>query len=47
MEAGSTAPGMFAMAANRYMHTYGLDRRTLAKVAVKNHANGTLSRKLI
>lgn len=45
VEAGSTAPGMFAMAANRYMHTYGLDRRTLAKVAVKNHANGALSEK--
>lgn len=45
IEAGSTAPGMFAMAANRYMHTYGLDRRTLAKVAVKNHANGALSDK--
>ncbi len=45
IEAGSTAPGMFAMAANRYMHTYGLDRSTLAKVAVKNHANGMLSEK--
>ena len=40
IEAGSTAPGMFAMAANRYMHTYGMERATLAKVAVKNHANG-------
>jgi acetyl-CoA C-acetyltransferase len=45
IEAGSTAPGMFAMAANRYMHTYGLERDTLAKVAVKNHANGVLSEK--
>lgn len=45
LEAGSTAPGMFAMAANRYMHTYGLDRKALAKVAVKNHANGALNEK--
>ncbi|GIW41064.1 MAG: hypothetical protein KatS3mg076_1641 [Candidatus Binatia bacterium] len=37
---GNTAPGLFALAANRYMHTFGVDRRTLAKVAVKNHANG-------
>jgi acetyl-CoA C-acetyltransferase len=39
-EAGSTAPGIFALAANRYMHTFGMKRETLAKVAVKNHANG-------
>jgi acetyl-CoA C-acetyltransferase len=37
---GNTAPGLFALAANRYMHTYGLGRETLAKVAVKNHRNG-------
>lgn len=37
---GATAPGQFALAANRYMHVYGLGRETLAKVAVKNHANG-------
>lgn len=45
IEAGTTAPGMFAMAANRYMHTYKLDRSALAKVAVKNHANGALNNK--
>ncbi len=37
---GNTAPGLFALAANRYMHTFGLGRETLAKVAVKNHHNG-------
>lgn len=45
LEAGSTAPGLFALAANRYMHTYGTDRSMLAKVAVKNHANGALNPK--
>jgi acetyl-CoA C-acetyltransferase len=44
-EAGSTAPGIFALAANRYMHTFGMQRDTLAKVAVKNHANGALNPK--
>jgi acetyl-CoA C-acetyltransferase len=42
---GSTAPGLFALAATRYMHTYGLTRQTLAKVAVKNHHNGSLNTK--
>jgi acetyl-CoA C-acetyltransferase len=37
---GNTAPGLFALAANRYMHTFGIGRETLAKVAVKNHFNG-------
>jgi len=37
---GNTAPGLFALAANRYMHTFGIGRETLAKVAVKNHYNG-------
>lgn len=37
---GATAPGQFALAATRYMHTFGMPRETLAKVAVKNHANG-------
>src|SRR5215470_5820304 len=37
---GNTAPGLFALAATRYMHTFGLGRETLAKVAVKNHRNG-------
>ena len=42
---GSTAPGLFALAATRYMHEYGLKRETLAKVAVKNHKNGSLNAK--
>jgi len=37
---GNSAPGLFALAANRYMHTYGVGREVLAKVAVKNHWNG-------
>jgi acetyl-CoA C-acetyltransferase len=45
LEAGTTAPGMFAMAANRYFHKFGGDRRVLAKVAVKNHHNGALNPK--
>jgi acetyl-CoA C-acetyltransferase len=28
------------LAANRYMHTFGVGRETLAKIAVKNHYNG-------
>ncbi len=45
LEYGSTAPGMFAMAANRYMNQYGVKRESLAKVAVKNHAAGALNPK--
>jgi acetyl-CoA C-acetyltransferase len=37
---GNSAPGLFALAANRYMHTFGVGRETLANVAVKNHYNG-------
>lgn len=37
---GNSAPGLFALAANRYMHTFGVGRDVLAKVAVKNHYNG-------
>lgn len=37
---GNSAPGLFALAANRYMHTFGVGREILAKVAVKNHWNG-------
>jgi acetyl-CoA C-acetyltransferase len=37
---GNSAPGLFALAANRYMHTFGIGREVLAKVAVKNHYNG-------
>ncbi|NOT57695.1 MAG: acetyl-CoA acetyltransferase [Deltaproteobacteria bacterium] len=42
---GTTAPSLFAMAANRYFSTYGIDKRALAKVAMKNHHNGTMSPK--
>lgn len=37
---GNTAPGIFALAAVRYMKTFGIDRKPLARVAVKNHRNG-------
>ncbi len=42
---GVTAPGIFAMAANRYFHRFGVGREALAKVAVKNHHNGSLNPK--
>jgi acetyl-CoA C-acetyltransferase len=42
---GNSAPGLFALAATRYMHTYGVGRETLAKVAVKNHKNGAKNEK--
>ena len=42
---GRTAPSFFASCANRYFHEYGIGREMLAKVAVKNHHNGTLSPK--
>ncbi len=36
---GRTAPGQFALLANRYMHEYGYTTEDLAGVAVKNHAH--------
>jgi acetyl-CoA C-acetyltransferase len=42
---GLTAPGIFAMAANRYFHQFNVGREALAKVAVKNHGNGALNPK--
>jgi acetyl-CoA C-acetyltransferase len=42
---GNSAPGLFALAANRYMHTFGMGRDILAKVAVKNHYNGARNEK--
>src|SRR3954470_3536035 len=33
----------FAMKINRYMHDFGISRRTLAKVAAKNYRNGALN----
>jgi acetyl-CoA C-acetyltransferase len=40
---GRTAPGMFALLANRYFEEYGINEETLAKVAVKNHYHGSLN----
>jgi len=42
---GLTAPGIFALFANRYFYKYKVDRTCLAKVAVKNHFNGSLNPK--
>src|SRR5215470_19768969 len=42
---GTTAPTLFALAANRYFKTYGIGKDALAKVAMKNHHNGTMSPK--
>ncbi len=36
---GRTAPGQFALLANRYLDTYGYPRDDLARVAMKNHRN--------
>jgi len=44
-----TAPGAFAMLANRYFDRYGLDRdqgkETLARISVNSHRNGALNAK--
>jgi acetyl-CoA acetyltransferase len=40
---GTTMPALAALVTRRYMHDYGLDRETLAQVAVKNHKNGSLN----
>lgn len=49
IEARRTAPGSFALIAARYFEEYGLTweegRQALARIAVKNHANGLLSPK--
>jgi len=42
---GSMAPGDFALPAARYFDKYGATRETLAKIAVKNHHNGSLNEK--
>ncbi len=39
------SPHIFALAANRYFKDHGATKSTLAKVAIKNHHNGTLSPK--
>ncbi len=40
---GVTFPGLYAMIATAHMHRYGTTREDLARVAVKNHANGMLN----
>lgn len=43
---GRTAPGNFALLARRYAHMYNVDiKKYMAKVAVKNHYNGSMSPK--
>ena len=42
---GFSAPGGFAFPAARYFAKYGATKAHLAKIAVKNHHNGTLSPK--
>ncbi len=46
LEARRTSPGSFALIATRYFHEYGIDpeegRRVLARIAVKNHHNGSM-----
>ncbi|MDP6101642.1 MAG: acetyl-CoA acetyltransferase, partial [Dehalococcoidia bacterium] len=41
-----TSPGSFALIATRYFHTYGLSpeegKKTIGRIAVKNHYNGSL-----
>lgn len=38
---GATFPGLYAMIAKRHMHEFGTTKEDLARVAVKNHANGS------
>lgn len=49
LEARRTAPGSFALIAKRYFETYGLSneegKELIGKIAVKNHANGSISPK--
>lgn len=48
-EARRTAPGSFGLIATSYFHKYGLTmeegKRTIGKIAVKNHYNGSLAPK--
>lgn len=39
-EAGLTFPGIYALMADAYMHEYGVTKRDLAAVTVKNYENG-------
>ncbi|MBU0586370.1 thiolase domain-containing protein [Candidatus Micrarchaeota archaeon] len=40
---GATFPGIYALAARRYMHEFGATEEMMAAVAVKNHDNGSLN----
>ena len=40
---GMAMPALYAMRATRYMHDFGLTREQLARVSVKNRANGALN----
>ena len=40
---GATFPGLYAMIAKRHMHEFGTTKEDLARVAVKNHHNGTMN----
>jgi acetyl-CoA C-acetyltransferase/acetyl-CoA acyltransferase len=40
---GLTFPGVFALLTKRHMHEYGTTEEQLARIAVKNHANGRLN----
>lgn len=46
---GATAPGRYALCARRYFHNHNIDpekgKEILAKIAVKNHFNGSLTPK--
>jgi len=37
---GTTMPALAALITRRYMHDFGMTREALAKVPIKNHANG-------
>ena len=40
---GATFPALYAMIAKRHMHEYKTTKEDLARVAVKNHYNGTMN----
>ena len=42
---GITFPGLYALIATAHMHEYGTTEEQMARVAVKNHHNGTLNPK--
>ncbi len=45
LDFGERAPHVFALSANRYFGKYGASKKTLAAVAIKNHAHGMKSPK--